>query len=119
MVGERQLVEVAIQTFRWADAAEDVVSWGGRLSLEIDEAAHDLAQSVVKGVVGVGDLRAGVVWANALDYEAVELHGADLTGGLQLHERVARRIMHGAGRNALELVKTESRRDTFRACNRS
>ncbi len=114
---KQQLEIVAAAEYRWREAAEGVIWDKWDIQAEIYDAANVLLNQVVRSVVTVSDLRAGVAWASALDAEAVKLHGSDLESSDQRLERVARRIMHHSGRTALESVK--SRRKLTTVCAQS
>ncbi len=103
------LVEIAIRDERWRLAAERVLSGEVELEVVIDAEASATLGEVLGGQLQVEDIRRCVKLANALDHEAVQRYGSDCTTGLQAEERTARRIMHHAGRTALEPVRTQSR----------
>lgn len=116
---KKQLIEVALTDTRWADDARWAIHNDWNLVDIANEEAARLIEGVAQGSLAIGDLRAGVVWANALDREAVELYEADLMAGEQRAERVARRLMHMAGRMALNAVKSRERRLIAQVtCNR-
>ena len=98
---EGQLIEVALAEVRWADDAQWALYGDWDLSQIAEEEAENLRQQVISGALNINDLRAGVAWANALDREAFEQYGSDLRTGDQVAERTARRLMHLAGRSAL------------------
>lgn len=98
----------------WGESAQAVLTGGEDIKTEIELGSDRLVHDVRLGSLSVGDLRAGVVWANALDAEAVRAHGADIEAGEDTEERTARRIMHLAGRTALEQVKNHKKLTALR-----
>jgi hypothetical protein len=100
------LEEFALSDSRWDEAARGVVDLQWELSEQVEIETELLARNVLSGAVKVGELRGGVLWASALDREAVEVYGSDLAEGAQQYERTARRIMHHSGRMALAALKT-------------
>lgn len=111
------LEEVASTEFRWRESAEGILNDNWEMKSIIADHAEDLQRSFLRGFYNIQELRGGVVWANALDREAVELYGSDLAGGDQLKERVARRIMHHSGRLALSTLSSTPKQIAYIACN--
>ncbi len=103
-----RLVEVGLEDGRWT--AEDA-HWALNGDWDLSEVAQDEAEKlkcqVMSGAITIDELRGGVRWANALDQEAVEIYGSDLGCGEQVAERVARRLMHFAGRSALRSLRNK------------
>lgn len=96
-----KLTEVAATDSRYQEEAHGVVFESWDMDCIIEESAQTLRAQLLNGHITVDELRLGVIWANALDKEAVELYGSDFTTGEERVERAARRIMHLAGRGAL------------------
>ncbi len=107
MQQNNRITEWALDEYVWAESVEGVLLNGWEFDTEVELHADRLASSVCTGQVSIKDLRRGVRFANELDREAVEVYGADLSAGEQQDERIARRLMHHAGRQALTLVKHE------------
>lgn len=105
-----KLTEVGLSDVRWAEEACWAVYGDWDLAEVAEEEADQLRRQVLMGAISIDELRAGVTWVNALDKEAVEMYGSDLTQGEQRAERTARRLMHMAGRAALEDLKNNRRR---------
>lgn len=105
-------IEIAVQMQRWEGVAETVMD--GKLSLDgcVNEHAYRLKLQVAEGKVSVDELRAGVAFANVLDKESAQQHGADLRTGAECISRTAVRIMHQAGRTALKDLNREKQRQT-------
>lgn len=106
----KKLNEVGLSNVRLAEDASWALYGGWDLAEIVEVEADRLKYQVRSGEISINELRAGVIWANALDKEAVESHGADLTHGDQRKERTVRRLMHSAGRSALEDLKNKRRR---------
>jgi len=106
-MSDRELIEVGLSDDRWADDARWAVYGQWDLVEIAEEGSRVLREQVLNGAITVQDLRDGVKWANALDREAVELYGSDLTSGGQQQERVARRLMHMTGRAALHNLRNQ------------
>lgn len=104
-MGRNELTEVGLADAHWAEEAAWAIQGGWELTLAAENDALRLRGHVLAGVITLDQLRGGVAWANALDQEAVERYGADLSVGEQQAERVARRMMHLAGRSALNGLK--------------
>lgn len=104
------LQEVAVAEYRWAEAAHGIISDNWEIEEVVREEAELIRDQVVKGSVSMDELRGGVTWANALDRESIEKYGAGLPEGAQAVERTARRVMHLAGRSALNSLKNRNRR---------
>lgn len=100
-MSDRKLIEVGLADERWSEDAHWAVNNQWNFVEATEQDAELLRDQVLNGEITIQELRQGVVWANALDQEAVEMYGADLTFGEQQQERAARRLMHMAGRNAL------------------
>lgn len=97
---------------RWSGAAERVLANQAQMSEEVVEQVECFSRALKLGTLAVDELREGVRWANALDAEAVASYGSDtLTGEAQL-ERTARRVMHLAGRTALNEANRLKQRQT-------
>lgn len=92
---------------KWSRAAETVITDHIEFDDVVEVHMLAIAKMVCVGELEVNELRQGVIWASALDREAVESVGADINTGPWRHERMARRVMHHAGRTALERVKNE------------
>lgn len=107
---DEQLLEVGLADERWADYARQVISGERTISEAVEEEANGLRYFALNGLLSIADLRQGLMWANNFDREAVEQYGADLNQGKQQEERTARRIMHLATREALDSLKTTTRR---------
>lgn len=107
---EVRLIEVGLADKRWNDDALWAVYGAWDLKEVAEEEAEVLRNQVLEGEITVAELRAGVTWANALDRESVEAYGADLNQGGQKAERTARRLMHLAGRSALNSLKSRNAR---------
>jgi hypothetical protein len=103
---EKRLADVASQDERWVYDAEWAAAADWDMNVIAEDEAVRLRRQVLEGQISLSELRAGVVWANALDREACELYGADFRSGAQVAERVARRHMHLAGRLALRDLKS-------------
>lgn len=102
---DNYLIEVAQKDQKWSHDAEWAVAGNWDMNVIAEEEAWRLQQEVIKGEISLKELRLGVVWANALDREAVEVYGSDLKQGEQAVERFARRHMHLAGRLALTRLR--------------
>lgn len=72
--------------------------------------ADTWSQSVLGGNLAPQDLRAGLAWLRALDAEACVMYGSDLGNGAQVAERYARRVLHHAGKLAVDNVGTADAR---------
>lgn len=97
-----EIEQYASQIERWSAASKRIVKDESKIQEEVERNAVLLGQELGAGVFAMDDLRKGVRWANALDAEAVRLHGSDTSvGDEQQFERTARRVMHLAGRAAL------------------
>lgn len=105
-----KLTVIGLTKSQWAEDAIGVVNENWDFARIVEEEAVRIQQQVLRGLLTIDDLRACVCWANALDKEAVEAYGADLTKGDQQAERTARRMMHLAGRTALEGLKSSRKR---------
>lgn len=104
------LQEVAVAEYRWAEAAYGIITDNWEMEGVVREEAELIRTQVLRGSVSLDELRAGVAWANALDRESIETYGAGLPEGAQAVERTARRVMHLAGRSALNGLKSRNRR---------
>lgn len=105
-----ELVEWAILHEPWRESARGVLTDGWDMRDIIELHADELVGQVCRGSVTIKQLRAGVKWANALDEEVVKHQDVELINGKYVFEFTARRIMHHAGRMALEQVKSQSKR---------
>ncbi len=114
MSQNNKIEEWGVGEYAWAESVDGITVDGWQLETEVELHAHRLARSVCSEQISVKDLWRGVRFANALDREAVEVYGADLSDGEQQKERIARRLMHHAGRQALLLIKDETRRVIYR-----
>lgn len=94
----------------WRESARGVITEGWEIEEVSEVLADELASKVTKKELKVDQLRQGVIWANALEEEAQNSYGSDLSSGDYRFERTARRIMHHAGRMALEQVKNRRKR---------
>jgi hypothetical protein len=101
-----KLVEVGLEDRRWAEDAYWALHGEWDLTEIAQEEASNLQGQVLSGAITIDELRGGVRWANALEKEAVEMYGADLSIGDQIQERVARRLMHLAGATALKGLRS-------------
>ncbi|HUP26432.1 MAG TPA: hypothetical protein VM124_02160 [Candidatus Limnocylindrales bacterium] len=101
---ERLLTDCMGLEEQWAHAAGEVVTWRWKLDEQAKHHAWLLRLQILDGTMSEGDLRQGVVYANALDREAYEQSGGDIAalGQEDYFEAVARRIAHHAGRFALK-----------------
>lgn len=102
--------EWAVNQEYYGESARAILTADWSFDHEVEVFSQELIGQVLDKSLTVSDLRAGVIWANALDAEAVEAYGPDATTGEAAHERMARRLIHHAGRTALEAVGTESKR---------
>lgn len=109
-MSKKTLSEIAMIDDRWKDAAQSIITGHSLIESLVQEEAVALKHRVLESDITMAELRGGVAWANALDYEAVELYGTDLLQGEQYYERTARRVMHLAGRLALNTLKNNHRR---------
>ena len=116
---KRRLTEIALMDARWEDDARWAVHGNWDLHMIAEEEAAKLRTQIVNRELNLKELRAGVAWANALDRESVEVYGSDLSIGEQKAERAARRLMHIAGRSALDGVRNERLRSLVHVANRS
>lgn len=114
---EKGLVEVISTDTRWQEDVRWMISGQWDIDSVIEEETNWLKAQVLGGVVTLSELRAGVKWANALDQEACDMYGADLTQGAQVAERLARRIVHHAGRGALGSLRSKRHRTNQYAKN--
>lgn len=81
----------------------------------INELAEKWAKSIVEGTLKLKDLKAGLAWANAMDREFTALYGSEISDNGKIStEFRARRILHHAGRSAVQLTRTELARLRFR-----
>lgn len=105
--------KIAMRDEQWRTAAMRVLYEGEAFDEVVAAHAAGLQARVLAREPGaLQDLRERVGRASNLDAEAVAVFGADLTEGNYVNERMARRIMHHAGRTALEGVKSKRRRGT-------
>ena len=109
-MNNEKLTNVGLTESQWVEDATGVVNDNWDFARIVEEEAARIQRQVLRDLLTVDDLRALVCWANALDKEAVEAYGADLTQGDQQAERTARRMMHLAGRAALESLKSSRKR---------
>lgn len=100
----------AVRDMLWRESARGVMTDGWEIAEVTDLLATNLVNQVINGRIDLEELRSGVVWASALDAEATQRQSAILDVGDYRFERTARRIMHHAGRTALEQVKTRHKR---------
>ncbi len=112
---DSKIEEWSISIEQWRESARGVLTDDWDLQSEVELHADQLVSQVYRGVMTIRQLRAGVIWANALDSEATERQGSDLAQGDFVFERTARRIMHHAGRTALEQVKNQQKRTALTA----
>jgi len=112
-------IEIVSENEERLAAAHRVVDLGWDAGIQAELRADKFREAVVAGDMPVSELRGGVVWANALDEEAVALFGSNLVElltkeGEQWYpaklEVAARRIEHHAGRIALNQVRSGWRR---------
>lgn len=103
---------------QWQEAATGILTEGWDMESEIELHTQRLVGLVLSNTVSVGELRGGVTWASALDREAVHMYGSDTREGECTYERTARRIMHLAGRGALNQVKNYRKLSTLRVRNK-
>lgn len=105
--------KIALRDEQWRTAAMSVLYEGEVFEEVVAIHAAELQARVLARESGaLKELREHVGRASMLDAEAVNLFGADVKEGNFQHERMARRIMHHAGRTALEGVKSKRRRGT-------
>lgn len=107
---EETIEQWALEHEAWRESARGVLTDGWDIKAEVEYFATQLAGEVCRGFVSVEELRGGVSWVNALDKEATERFGSDLSVGDFKFERTTRRIMNHAGRMALEQVNNKSKR---------
>lgn len=118
-ISNKEVEHVALLEQRWRESAVGVMTDGWDIEEESQYLAKVLVSSVMRGVVTVDELRGGVAWVNALDAEASTRQSADITEGDYRWERTARRLMHQAGRLALDDLKNKRKRTiTFSRYNR-
>lgn len=103
-----QTVHEVMQDTEWAEAAREVKD---AMEIQIANRANGLVSCILDHTCSVKELRAGVVWANALDAEAVRV-GITCDSS---QEALARRIAHHAGRRALARVSSRSRLSKMRS----
>lgn len=99
------LKEVALEhsDYSWDIAGLDFV-------LATTILADTWSQSVLDDNLAPRDLRAGLAWLRALDAEACVVYGSNLENGAQVAERYARRVLHHAGKLAVDNVGTTDAR---------
>lgn len=97
---------------QWHEAASELLVWGWDIEAQAEHYGEQLLYLVNRKNVGVKELRQGVIWANALDKEAVERSDGmiDSLAGDDRIEAYARRICHHAGKYALGRVKNHRKR---------
>ena len=100
----------AVQNKLWRESSRGVLTDNWDIEEVTELLASKLVSQVIIGNMNLSDLRAGVAWASALDAEASQRQSAELDVGDYKFERVARRIMHHAGRTALDQVKSRHKR---------
>lgn len=108
--GAHVLAPWAISHDNWCESARGVITDGWEIDEVSEVLAHDIMNKILRKEISIDQLRQGVVWANALEEEAQICYGSDLTIGDFKFERTARRIMHHAGKLALDQVKNRRRR---------
>ena len=115
----KKIEHVALLEQCWRESAVGVMTDGWNIEEEEQYLSKILVSRVVRGAVTVDELRGGVAWASALDAEASSRQSSDLTEGDYRWERIARRLMHQAGRLALDDLKNKRRRTiTFSRYNK-
>ncbi len=109
-VNQNSIENWAVSSQVWRESARGVMTDGWDTQETIEFLANYLINQVMTTKISLNELRAGVAWASALDAEATEKQSASLNEGDYRFERTARRIMHHAGRTALEKVKNRHKR---------
>ncbi len=115
----KKIEHVALLEQCWRESAVGVMTDGWNIEEEGQYLAKILVSRVVRGAETIDELRGGVAWASALDAEGSSRQSSDLTEGDYRWERIARRLMHQAGRLALDDLKNKRRRTiTFSRYNK-
>ena len=110
LANQKQIENCAVNSQVWRESARGVMTDNWDFQETTEFLADYIVNQVMSSKIGLNDLRAGVVWASALDAEATERQSASLSEGDFKFERTARRIMHHAGRMALDKVKNRHKR---------
>lgn len=113
---ERKLHDAMVLDGQWRDATQEMLENEWTVDAQAERFGTVLRDHVIRGHLQVRDLRAGVAWVNALDGEATIIARGDISslGEADFLEATARRIVHGAGKQALKVVKTTSRLEIAR-----
>src|SRR4051812_48742166 len=121
MSSERILEDVVSADGQVAEATQDIVKGAAEMDDHVERLAFKLADAVNDGSLALADLREHVIWANALDREAVQLSGGDIANlaGPDYIEGTGRRLVNRSGRRALNSVKTDRHRQGYRAKHRT
>jgi hypothetical protein len=115
MEDHRKLEDCMVLEGYWCSTAIKIAIFNADMTEQVEYFSERLVDAVCFGATEVNELRGGVSWANALDKEAVELLNSE--DEILLADRVeatARRLVHHAGRIALQQVKTDHRRSILR-----
>ncbi len=117
MENNRKLCQ-AYETSEWQNASAVIQAGEWTIEEWVQFNADRLIDRVLAGECSLNDLRGGVAWANALDLESVsmgvDLHADDEDG----KEALSRRLVHHAGRLALNSLKSHRKRNNAYALRR-
>lgn len=115
MNNERKLSNEMMDDQKWLDITNGIILDRWSVDEQVELEGTVLADMVVQGQIDLDSLRAGVIWANALDREAVEAANGNIISLVQEDrvEALARRIAHHVGRFALEKVKSRTRLNAY------